>query len=87
MVNEWGDIVDSIINKKQYNYLGRPSAYMPPLYPFLISGFKILFLNYGIKILHTSLFIITYILINKLIIHLVFIFFGNVFTGNENDWK
>ena len=20
MVNEWGDIVDSIINKKQYNY-------------------------------------------------------------------
>jgi 4-amino-4-deoxy-L-arabinose transferase-like glycosyltransferase len=71
LIYEWGDIVNSILNKHRYFYLNRPSAYMPPLYPILIAIFKTIFSSYGVNILHATLFSATYYIFTNLLVEIL----------------
>lgn len=79
LVYEWGDIVQSLLSGKGYMYLNRPSAYMPPLYPLCLTLFIYLFGSLGVNLLHTILFVFTYIIFVNLLKQLLkFKFYNSI---------
>ncbi len=51
LIYEWADIVPTLIKTGEYKYLGRYSAFMPPLYPYYIKFFASIFgLKWGLYI-------------------------------------
>jgi hypothetical protein len=76
LVFEWGDIVSNLEQNGRYVYLGRDTAYMPPLYPILMYFVRTISNSYGLYFLHLLLFIGSYFCLLKLLNESASIFKG-----------
>jgi hypothetical protein len=87
LVFEWADIVYNLEKNGRYVYLNRDSAYMPPLYPYLIYLFRILSKLNGLYLLHLCLLIASFLLLILVLNDSLTIYINSIKKINNNRIK